>query len=78
MRNHGNMEFYTFWVSKPQGSHYINKTDMSHIRPMASLGGPPDPSLTSAGPPKLSLTSGKASQSLPNLQEALPSSPGTP
>ena len=32
MHNHGNMEFRTYEVSKPQGSHNVNKTDMSYMR----------------------------------------------
>ena len=32
MRNHGNEEFRTFWVSKARGSHNVNKTAMSHMR----------------------------------------------
>ena len=32
MHNHGNVEFRTYKVSKPQGSHNVNKTDMSHMR----------------------------------------------
>ena len=31
MHNHGNVEFRTYQVSKPQGSHNVNKTDMSHM-----------------------------------------------
>ena len=30
MHNHGNVEFHTYYVSKPQGSHSVNNTDMSH------------------------------------------------
>ena len=31
MHNHGKVEFCTYEVSKPQGSHNVNKTDMSHM-----------------------------------------------
>ena len=39
MHNHGNVEFRTYKASKPQGSHNVNKTDMSHVRGGGGGGG---------------------------------------